>query len=499
MQEKRLVEELLGAISTMQAGGGTNLAVQESLDNVRAMLAREDRGWQVFKGGSSDVEKGLTLADLKEWSGKLREGVVGAPRLKRAFSLRHGFIWKGGMRYDGISKETRGAKNPRVQEKIDDPFNQRTFFGKQARRRRELSLYADGIALWIGDDVTKRLTPVPLEQITGYLSDPDFPGVIWAYRREWTHRKDDGTTEPMRRWYFVDHFKDESPDSITVKGEAEDQKVDTGMTAFDMHANSFDGWPFGVPDALAAWVWDQIARDLFMDGIDVSSAMATLAFKVNTASNAGGRNAAMQMATAQGAGGTAIMGAGTDLSVLSSAGKGYDFSSISEVVALVASALDVSSIHLTANPGDAGASYGSAAALDEPGRLTMSTRRDEHIDLDERVLRWMGAKEAKAYFQPYDDGTEMYRNLQAVTLPWLQGVLTDDKYKELAAGVLGVPDLGTTPDGVLIPNNIASMARKDIDKDGHATGSTGSPTQGRSSGLGDADGAPRDTRDDTIS
>lgn len=499
MQEKRAIEELVGALSTLQSGNsGSNVVVQEALDNVRAMLAREDRGWKVFRGGRSNPDSGLDLEDLKAWSAKLREGVVGAPRLKRGFSLRHGFIWKGGIQYNGISQETRG-RSAKVQEKIDLPLNQRSFFGKQARRRRELCLYADGIALWIGDDVTKRLYAVPLEQITGFMSDPDFPGVIWAYRRTWDQRDARGKIDTKTRWYFVDDFKSEEVGTIQYGAGSEPEEVDRGMTAFDMHANSFEGWPLGVPDALAAWIWDQIARDLFMDGVDVSAALASLAFKVTSPTKGGAQNAAVQFASPHGAAGTAVMGAGTDLSVLSSAGKGYDFSTTREVVALVASSIDVSNIHLTANPGDAGSSYGSAASLDEPGRLTMMTRRDEHVDLDERVLRWMGEAKAQAYFHPYEDGTQIYRSLQAVTLPWLQGVITDDKYKELVAGVLGVPDLGTTPDGVLIPNNINSLPRKDIDQDGSGgSASTAAPTQGQSTGAGDGANA-RDTRDDTIS
>ena len=494
-----MVEELLGAITALQANGGASAGsseiVKESLDNVRAMLAREDRGWTMFKGAAGAADTGLTLEDLKKWSARLRESVA-SPRIKRGFSLRHSFVWKGGIQYSGVPTETRG-RGPKVQEKINDALNQRTFFSKQARRRRELCLYADGIALWLGDDVTKRLYAVPLEQITGFLSDPDFPGVIWAYRRTWQHRKVNGEHETRTRWYFVDDFKDQEVATIQYgTSSTEPEEVDTTMTAFDMHANSFEGWALGMPDALAAWIWDQIAKGLFLDGVDVSEAMATLAFKVNAATQRGAQNAALQFASPQGAGGTAVMGAGTDLSVLSSAGKGYDFSSIREVVALVASSLDVSNIHLTSNPGDAGSSYGSAASLDEPGRLTMMTRRDEHVDLDERVLRWMGAEKPKAYFHPYDDGTEMYRRLQTVTLPWLQGVISDEKYKELAALVLGVPDLGSTPDGLLIPNNRDSLARRDIDKDGAPTGSAASPTQGRASG--DGGGAPRDTRDDTL-
>lgn len=503
MSQNRIAEELLGALQAIQTQGNPSaMIVQETLDNVQAMLAREDRGWKVLQGNElPGSDGGLTLKQLQEWSKNLRESTVGAPRMKRGFSLRHSFIWKGGIKYNGVSKEARGARNPRTQEKIDLPVNQRNFFGKSARRRRELCLYTDGIALWVGDDATKELHPVPVDQITDYMTDPDYPGVIWAYRRAWKHRKPDGVVEDRVRWYFVDDYKSEQTDKVSYKGpnagSPEEEIVETGWTAFDMHANSFEGWALGVPDALAAWIWDKIATDLFLDGVDVSSAMASLAFKVNTNSKSGAGKAGIEMASPMGAAGTAVMGAGMDLSVLSSARTGYDFSGTREVVALIASSLDVSNIHLTANPGDAGSSYGSASSLDEPGKLTMMTRRDEHAELDERVLAWMGAKSPSAYFEPFDDGADVYRRLQSITLPWLQGVITDEVYKEMAAAALGVPSLGATPDGFMYPNNINSASRSDVDSDGSPTGSTAAPTQGRSSGAGDGANA-RDTRDDAI-
>ncbi|MDL5351207.1 hypothetical protein [Microbacterium sp. zg-YB36] len=505
MRESRLVEEMLTVLEAAQhadhrAASGASSIIKEGLDNVRAMLAREDQGWEIFSGGNGRAEEGLTLNDLKAWAAKIHESAqVGW--MKQGYMLRSTYIWQGGIHYDKIPSESRG-RGVNVQDKIDDPLNQRAFFSSQAHMRREKRLYAEGLALWVGNDATKDLKVVPLDQVTGTLSDPDDESIIYAYKREWTHRKPDGEYEPMKRWYFVDTYKHLQTEHITVGGTNE--TVETGWTAFDMHANSTDGWKFGIPDALGAWIWNNFAKQLYMDGLDVSEAMASIVYLASGKTNAGAQNAANQFATATGAGGAAVVGAGNTLSAMSTAGKAFDFSQAREIIAVIATNLSVSNIALTSNPGDAGSSYGSAATLDLPVRLAMQVRRDEHVDLDLRVLRWMAGKNAgkdiQVYFQPYDDGAEVYRRLQAITLPWLQGVITDDKYKELAAGVLGLPDLGTTPDGVLIPNNIASMARRDIDKDGHGgTGSTSAPTQGRSSGLGDASGAPRDTRDDTIS
>lgn len=504
MRDSRLAEEFLAVLEAAQHAGsnanaGSSAILKEGLDNLRAMLSREDEGWEIFQGGNGRPEDGLTLKDLQDWAAKIHESAqIGW--MKQGYMLRSTYIWQGGIQYRGIPSESRG-RGVNVQAKIDDPINQRSFFSPQARLRREKRLYAEGLALWIGNDATKELSVIPLDQITGTLSDPDDESIIYAYKREWQHRQANGEYKGMKRWYFVDTYKHLATKTITVGTASE--RVEPGFTAFDMHANSTDGWKFGVPDALGAWVWNNYAKQLYMDGLDVSEAMASIIFLASGKSANGAQNAANQLATAHGAGSAAAVGAGNTISAMSTAGKAFDFSQAREIIAVIATNLSVSNIALTSNPGDAGSSYGSAAVLDLPVKLAMMVRRDEHIALDKRVLKWMAGDEAykkvDIFFNSIDDGADIYRRLQAVTLPWLQGILTDEKYKQLVSDILGVPDLGATPAGMLLPNNKASLARNDIDQDGSGgSASTAAPTQGKGSGLNDSKSASRDTRTDQI-
>lgn len=511
MREKRALEALVEALSVTQAApAGRNDILAEALQHVNAMLSKEDKGWDLLKGARELDDGGLSLDDLKMWSLKLREDTVGAPWIKRGFSLRSSYIWQGGIKYKGIPGKSAG-RAVNVQDKIDDPRNQRAFFSKQARRRREGMLYHDGIAVWIMDDNTKLLEVVPLAEITGKLTDPDHNDIIYAYRRAWTHRNPDGSSEGMVRWYFVDTYKDLATKTITVAtdGKVGDPEiVDQSKTAFDMHANSVEGWAFGAPDALAAWYWNGVARDLYMDGVDVSEGLASIIFKMTGATAKGGQSAGVQYASPQMAGGMAVVGGGGDMTTMSSAGHGYNFSSIREVIALIASALDVSNIHLTSNPGDAGSSYGSAQSLDLPTRLAMQARRDEHIDLDMRVLRWMAGKEAgkkiKVYFEALDDAAEIYRKVQAIILKWQNGLMQPQDASDAIDEVFGIPAGSKVPPGIIIPSNtkFPQSTTNDASADGGAGGSgsqAASPTQGRSNGTGDSKSAPRDTRDDTVS
>lgn len=518
IRNRRISEEFLEAMHAVKAIEATPAQTQsnqgtmilaEAMQNIMSMISREDEGWELFIGGSGQSNNGLSLDDLKAWEKKLTEFEAGNAWGKRGLSLRDSYVNQDEPVFEGI-REGGSGRGINVREKIDHPLNQKAYFGRAARRRREGRLYHSGIAVWIGDDETKILKPLPLDQIVGVLEDEDGTGEIYAYKRQWTRRKPDGTAEGLVRWYFVDTYKHLAPESINVippgGTAAQEETVEKGFTAFDMHANTIEGWKFGFPDALAAHIWAEIAKGLYMDGVDVSEAMASIAYKATSGSAKGGNSTAMQFASPQGAASTAIVGGGGDLVAMNSAKSGYSFSTIRDVIALIAGALDVSLIHLTANPGDAGSSYGSAQTLDLPTRLAMIARRQEHADLDQRVLRWMAgnaeaASKIKVYFPLLVDKAEQYREMQMTVLPWLQGILSPEKFQELVSKVYGVSDLGSIPKGILVPNNEKSLPRKDVDRDGAGggNGSTAAPGQGQGDGVGGTDGRPTDTRSDTLS
>lgn len=504
-RDRHVIEELLTVLDAAQAAGANSAPtaiIKEGLDNVRAMLADEDRGWDVYIGGHRHHnEEGLTLEDLKLWAARIHEqSLVGW--MKKGFSLRSSYIWQGGIQYRGIPTESRG-RGVNVQAKIDEPNNQRSFFSPQARVRREKRLYAEGVALWVGNDQTKILEAVPLSQITDTLGDPDDESIIWAYKREWSRRQKDGKYKDMKRWYFVDTYKDKALDRITVNGQSE--QVEKGYTAFDMHANSVEGWAFGFPDALGAWIWNERAKEAYGDGLDVTAAMASILYTATGSTAKGAQAAANQFASPHGAGSTAVIGAGNAVNAMSTAGKAFDFSQLREIIAVIASNLDVSNIAITSNPGDAGSSYGSAATLDEPTRLAMEFRRAEHVELDKRVLRWMaGPGEARdkieVYFRSLMSAAELYRLVQAVILKFQNGLSEPEDAAEQIDDIFGIPAGQRVPRGVLIPNNKDSLARRDIDTDGVTAGKqAASPTQGRGGKQAGGSGErPTDTRDDIL-
>lgn len=500
--------------------------LSEALSNAVSMLRQEDVGWA--QPGVGEGYKGLSLTDLKGWSNQIRASLTGTaknapnPHMRNGIMLRHSFIWDGGIHYDKIpgdpaeeddtasgtttsrgksTKPRQGRAN--VRSRIDDPQNQRLVFGSSARRKREHALYSDGMYIVVGDSKTKRLRPIPLSEITDMQADELYEDEIVAYR--WTRMEAvrepgkvgrGGKTIPGRLtqareeksyWVYVDWYEGEKPDYVNYNGNTEE--VLTDHVIFDLHANRPDGAPLGSPDAISALVWARVIRDLIMNGVKMQDALAMFAFKATSPTKAGQQATALELAEPTKSGSAAVIGGGSNFDALSTAGKGYDFGSIGFVVSTMAASLHVSGISLSANTALAGSSYGAAKTLDLPGRMAMETRRAEHVEFDKRILKWLGAPNAMVYFDTYEDATDEYRAVQAAMLAWTTGTLSPKGFRDELEIIYGRKLSGEIPDGVMIPNNVASAARTDIDPNGasYVPTSAAAPGQGKSDGTGGAD------------
>lgn len=494
-----------------------NADLRESLDAVTAMLAREDVGWFRFAGG--ELVDGLELYELHRWAREIREAVAGNPHIKQGLKLRTGYVWKRGIRYAGIQgpKQGRGVN---VQARIDSPKNQRNFFGHGAREKRESSLYTDGAYFVIGNEKDWTLQPVPVWEIKGHYSNPDDHGEIWAYLRCWDHwDANQGGEVPMRQWYITDSYPNwedpsKRPTSFNIGGVHE--PVDPKTVMFADTVNGMVGWPYGVPDALSALVWVRLYRDFMVNGKIMSDALAQFAFKATSTTKDGANNAALALGGTQAAGQTAVIGAANTLVPMATAGKGYDFSSGDALAAVVAAALEVSVVHLTANPGQAG-SYGASATLDLPTQMAVLSRQQWHIDFDKRILRWLGAANPTVTFVSSLSATDMYREIQALLLMWASGLYEPKPIEARLSEIMDI--LGNTiPTGVIIPNNsdaayLDTPNRTAIPNPNGADAAAGSngggsqsggnangtsPGQGQSTGVGKAP-KPNDLRSDRVS
>ena len=474
VKRETLTQKYQKLYETLEAVENDRELLAESFTNAVAMLRQEDIGWAM--PGDDNFYRGLYLRDILHWSRNIRASLTGTyqfapnPHMRNGLMLRHSFIWNGGIHYSGVPgspdmPNTRGKTN--VQNLINDPHNKRLFFGDSARRRREEALYSDGAYLVLGDRKNKRLRPIPIHEITDTMRHPEYEDEIVAYR--WTRNQAimiDGRYAGSRMlksvWVYVDWYDDKRPTAIsyfnagdTVTGPfptSVEEPVLKDHVIFELHANRAEGHAFGSPDAISALVWARIIRDLIMNGVKMQDALAMFAFKAKSPTAAGQKAQALELAKDVSAGSVATMGGQNDMTALTTAGKGYDFESIGFVVSTMAASLHVSGIALAANTSLAGSSYGAAKTLDLPGRMAMETRRREHIEFDEKVLRWMGADNPEAYFDNFDDSTDEYRSVQAAMLAWNTGTLTPQGFRDELEIIYGRKLSGSIPPGAINPN-----------------------------------------------
>jgi hypothetical protein len=252
----------------------------------------------------------------------------------------------------------------------------------------------------------------------------------------------------------------------------------------------------------------------------MSDALAQFAFQATVASKKGASNAQLAYAEPAGPGATAVVGAADSLVPISSAGKGYDFGSGDALLAVVAAALEVSAVHLSANPSSAG-SYGSVSTLDLPTKLAVLARREWHAEFDKRILTWMGAKNPTVTFNSLNDSTDIFREIQALLLAWSSGLYEGEPIEKRVSDLLSILD-NTIPEGVITPNNSEGkwLLSPDQTADPNATPAAGtdpqdpsappaagqggvgkpngtSPSQGKTSPAGKAP-KPNDLRSDKL-
>ena len=492
--EKTLVETQLQGLREDLANSDFKYEkLEESLSRLDLYLDKQ--GWSQ---GTYDDE-GPSLAQVKDASKRIRELTAMNVHVKQGLKLRTNYVWQGGVHYGNVPSKTdgrsKGAVN--VQERIDNPVNQRYFFGVTAREERELSCYADSMPLYRGDNNDYTLRPIPVSEVSADYRNPDQTDEVWAYRRTWSHYPQNTVTPTTRNvWYFVNGFLGKRTNTIMFNGKSE--TVSQTERVFGAPVNSATGWAYGVADALAAISWAEQYRIATMSGLRMQEAMAQIWATYKTNSQAGADNASMKLGgSTGGAGQTAAIGAGNEFSPLATAGRGYDFTTLGPIISNFAAGIGVSKVAITSDPSAAGSSYGSAKTLELPEKLSALARQDYHIALDKQVLAWLGAPDADVWFDPIIEADGAYREVQAVMLKINSGLFEPEEAKRMMLALSNqFPEKVATPTGYMVPNNSESQNRADVDNDGDPKPTTASPGQGQANGTG-GQGDSNDVRRDT--
>lgn len=469
----------------------SNVHLREELDLVRAQfahLAAEDQGWVKILGGNPyDEGTGLSLDTLKAVSRLVREGIAGSAFPKQANNLRYSYTFGKAFVIPGVEQDADTPAGPGrksdLQKFFDNKHNQRYAFSEEAQMAMNAATSSDGMYLFLGDNETKSGRAIPISEVGAVYLNPDFQDEVWAYRRDWDTVDPSGEIKNEQRWYFTDRFEGKKPNTIGPLDEK--VQVDKAKTVIDFKANPQLGWALGVPDLMAAHIWNTKYLTMLAHGEEVSGVLATYAAKVKQNTKKGAQSAGVKMQGASGSGPKAFAyGEGNDIDVFSTLGKTYDFDGLRPIASMYAAAAGVSVVDLTASPSSAGSSYGAASALQPGERRSIEARREQWAAWYERLLTWGTNKDVKVTPLSLEE-PDQYRKSQIAALAWNTGLVHADEARPEVLKVAGLTSRHKeAPEGVLLPNNKDSWERADIDpKDGPATSAT-SPDQGVSNGSG---------------
>lgn len=485
--DTNIAESLNNTLAEVQALVAENTELRESNAQIRTMFSQEDAGWVAILGmAAGDREDGLDLDEVKSISEKARTKVAAASLEKRAAELHGGYVFGKGLDIDNTVRDPednskRGAvkKTIRVFEKT---VNQESVFSDGAKKELQRARFTDGNVIVICDTRDLSVRRIPLKEITGFITHPDFNEDIIAWKRTWDQVQADGKSKTKSEWIYSNRFEGERAEFID-EGNDVRTPVRENATTVDLRANRQVGWALGIPDATAGMHWTQAYGEVLRYGQVVSEGLAKVIFKVTNKSEKGAKSVGVKMGSFNGTAGTAALGEGQDISLVNATQRSFDFTAARPLAAMAASAWSVPNIDLLSDSSAAGSSYGAAAALTEGVRNAMVGMQNEWTQFYQDIFFVLTGERPKLHWPPMET-PDIYRQAQALTL--YSVALTDQEYRARALDDLDIPG-----DPNKIPPTL--KARSKTDKQ------AASPDQGKNSDAGSADSTSKgDTRTDGI-
>lgn len=397
------VEHLL---TRLEQETNNNELLQESVADLQRALY--EPGW-VRLTASGETE--FSPEAMTQMRAICRLFAIKSPLIRRGLNLRSSYVWGQGVE---ITARANGRKDGEqdvqavVKAFLDDPSNQRTLTGPQARDQLETyGLGCDGevfVALFT-KPATGRVQAriLPADEIHEIICDPEDAATPWFYLRRWTHVGRDGQGNALREtreqlYPAVDHRPASRPGTYAGK------RVDWAAPVLHVPVNQPLHWQRGIPDSYAAVDWAKAYKEFLEDWARLMRSLARYAWK---ASAPGGRNAAVRTrlaapperdpATGQPmhAGAMAVLPPDVQLEAVSKSGATLDADSGRPLAAMVASALDIPVTMLLGDPGVSGA-RATAETLDKPTETTLGQRRDLWGQVLHRILRYVITESVRA-------------------------------------------------------------------------------------------------------
>lgn len=444
-------------------------------DSARAMLSAEDVGWNKI-GTVGDLTQ-ITLDEAKTVSKRLHGYMESNPLLARGREVRASYLFSSS--YEVGTEGAESKITPQQRNIINRQRNQNSVFSMEALERLEAERYAAGQVFVLYDRGQKNFQHISFQEIGDIIYNPDDSSDIWYVKREWTSRiiRADGSTAVVDNKYYYPASTYDGGESGFAQYINNVQVDDTKRMVVD-RVNVQPGGNLGIPDSFAAAPWALAYSAYLSDGSKVLAALAEWAWLVKPKKRNPAERAAATVRSERGAGGTLF----TDMDVQAMpTANAVDLSTGRPLAAQVASALGISIVLLLADPGQSGA-YGTAQTLSDPNRRTMEARRERNTAFLEHCLQLIGIEDPAIKWPKMSPGSDDEES-DIVLKAWGSGLFHDDEIRPQLAELANITLLHETPpDGFMIPNNIESLARPDVDADGQAVASDGTTSQNNGQG-----------------
>lgn len=453
-------------------------------DSARALLSSEDIGWVKLGVSQSDLAQ-ITLLEAKQVSKRLHGYTESNPLLTRGKEVRCSYLFSSG--YEIGTEDAKGKISERINTLIYNEKNQAAVFGPEALERIEGERYSAGQVFVLFDRQPVTFQQISFQEIGDIIYNPEDSSEIWYVRRDWTANVITalGVTEQQSfEVYYPSSKYDGGPSGYpsTINGKRVD---DTKRMVVD-RVNVQPGGNLGIPDSFAAAPWALAYSSYLSDGSKVLAALAEWAWLVKPKKRNPAERAAATVRSERGAGGTLF----TDMDVQAMpTSNAVDLNTGRPLAAQVASALGISVVLLLADPGQSGA-YGTAQTLSDPNRRTMEARRERNTAFLKHCLSLMGVKNPDITWPKMAPGSDS-DEMSIVAQAWGSGLFDGDTEIRPRMAQLAHIELQSdnAPEGYLIPNNVNSWARADIDpKDDPSEAAQGEVHQDGSTAMSNGQG-----------
>lgn len=397
-------------------------------------MRADEEGWLPL---NKLQENGFTLQNLQDIAEQAELQTTGNPLLKRGLTLRTEYVFGKGLRFEVGDKGGKIA--PRYQSIMDKPSNVSVLFCEEAFERNEREAFNKGNLFMAYRKTTKTFFPIPFDEISNSASNPDLQQDVWYYQRSYTKTRLDGTPDDKKTvvWYPVLEKAEEG--IAKLRSKIGDDAVDKDVVIIDARFNTRVGGVWGVPDVLPALPYAWAHAEYIRDASKLLKALSTIAWKVVSKSRNNAQNASVKMGLPKNAGSTASMTDNTDLVAMPRAGQ-VDMTDGQELAGYVASALQVSLVAITSNPGAASGSYGAAASLDAPSANSARARQNLWASFYRRIYRAVGQNDVVVNF-PKITEDPIFRQMQSFTLAFVSGGIHQDEYRVAALEALDIKSL----------------------------------------------------------